>query len=111
MADPQAFSYEFAQLESVTFRGESYYELPIDSSKAGLVLTSYNNGISEDLPIYGRFTLYLDDHMRAAFPMTPNVEYQQRAIKRFTSVNGDRLRVDVTYGSLTAELKIRAVEH
>lgn len=102
MADPQAFSYEFSLLEQVDFRGQMAYELPIDSSVASFALTSHDNGVSQNMPIYGRFTGYLDSELRLALPITPNMEYQQRALDNFASANGNRIQVDVTYGSLTA---------
>jgi hypothetical protein len=102
MADPQAFSYEFSLLDQVNFRGQMAYELPIDSSIASFTLTSHDNGVSQNLPLYGRFTGYLDRELRLALPITPNMEYQRRAMGAFSSANGNRIQVDVTYGSLTA---------
>ncbi len=105
MADPQATAFEFSLLQQVEFRGVAAYELPIDSSVASFTLTSFDNGVAEEIPIYGRFTGYLDKNLRLALPMTPNLAYQKRAVERFTSANGNRVQIDVSYGALRAEFK------
>lgn len=107
-ADPQAAAYEFSLLEKAEYRGVAVYELPIDSSVASFSLTSHDNSVSEEMPIYGRFTSYLDSELRLAVPVTPNMQYQKRALEQFIGANGNRIQIDMTYGSLTAQFNVEA---
>ncbi len=106
MADPQATAYEFSLLERGEFRGRAVYALPLDSSVASFVLTSFDNGVSEELPIYGRFMAYLDEKLRLAIPVTPTMDYQRQALNRFISRHGNRLQIDLTYGALSARYEV-----
>jgi hypothetical protein len=99
-ADKQGAAYEFSILERTNFRGQSMYHIPLDSTVAAFTV----NG--KDMPIYGRFNLYMDDNMRTAIPMSSNARYQLMALDRMVQQDGHFLDVDMTYGSLTANFKI-----
>jgi hypothetical protein len=99
-ADKQGAAYEFSILERTNFRGQSMYHIPLDSTVASFSV----NG--KDMPIYGRFNLYMDDNMRTAIPVSSNARYQLMALDRMVQQDGHFLDVDMTYGSLTANFKI-----
>jgi hypothetical protein len=99
-ADKQGAAYEFSILERTNFRGQSMYHIPLDSTVAAFTV----NG--KDMPIYGRFNLYMDDNMRTAIPVSSNARYQLMALDRMVQQDGHFLDVDMTYGSLTANFKI-----
>ena len=99
-ADRQGTAYEFSLLDRVNFRGKSVYHLPIDSTVASFTV----NGA--DMPIYGRFNMYLNDRFQVAFPVTPNARYQLNAIDRVVQRDGHFLDVNMTYGSLNANFKV-----
>ncbi|MBP7148963.1 MAG: hypothetical protein KBD01_15640 [Acidobacteria bacterium] len=105
MADKQAALYEFSQLQTVEFMGKQVYHLPIDASVASFQFTG-EDGIVGDMKVFGRFNAYIDQHFRTAFPMTPNARYQLRALDQWIKAHGHRIDVDLTYGSLSANLKI-----
>jgi hypothetical protein len=106
-ADKQGAAYEFSILERTNFRGQSMYHIPLDSTVAAFTV----NG--KDMPIYGRFNLYMDDNMRTAIPVSSNARYQLMALDRMVQQDGHFLDVDMTYGSLTANFKINVttVQH
>jgi hypothetical protein len=106
-ADKQGAAYEFSILERTNFRGQSMYHIPLDSTVASFSV----NG--KDMPIYGRFNLYMDDNMRTAIPVSSNARYQLMALDRMVQQDGHFLDVDMTYGSLTANFKINVttVQH
>ncbi len=99
-ADKQGAAYEFSILDRVNFRGQSVYHLPIDNSIAAFSVNGH------DMPIYGRFNLYVDDRLRTMVPMTPNARYQLNALDRAVQRDGNFLDIDMTYGSLTANFKV-----
>lgn len=99
-ADRQGFALEFSLLDKVKFRGENMYHVPIDSTVASFTV----NGA--EMPIYGRFNLYMNDKLQVAFPVTPNLRYQRNAIDRIVQRDGNVLDVNLTYGSLNANFKI-----
>ncbi len=99
-ADRQGAAYEFSLLEKVNFRGQSVYHIPVDSTVATFTV----NGA--DLPIYGRFNMYMNDKLQVAFPVTPNARYQLNAIDRVIQRDGHFLDVNMTYGSLNANFKV-----
>jgi hypothetical protein len=106
-ADKQGAAYEFSILERTNFRGQSMYHIPLDSTVASFSV----NG--KDMPIYGRFNLYMDDNMRTAIPVSSNARYQLMALDRMVQQDGHFLDVDMTYGSLIANFKINVttVQH
>jgi hypothetical protein len=106
-ADKQGAAYEFSILERTNFRGQSMYHIPLDSTVAAFTV----NG--KDMPIYGRFNLYMDDNMRTAIPVSSNARYQLMALDRMVQQDGHFLDVDMTYGSLIANFKINVttVQH
>jgi hypothetical protein len=99
---PQDLALEFSLLNPTTFRGLPAYELPIDASIASFTV----NG--QDMPIYGRFTGYINTDLQLAVPMTPNWEYQARWLNNHVENHGAYLSVDMTYGSLNAQFHINA---
>ena len=99
-ADEQGAMYEFSQLEKVNFRGKSWYHVPLDSTVAAFSV----NG--SDMPIYGRFNMYMNDKFQVAFPVTPNARYQLNAIDRVVQRDGHSLDIDMTYGSLNARFSV-----
>lgn len=101
-SSPQDFALEFSLLNPTTFRGIAAYELPIDASIASFTI----NGV--DMPLYGRFTGYVDSDFRVAFPMTPNWDYQARWLNNHVENYGQYLQVDMTYGSLNAQFHLNA---
>jgi hypothetical protein len=108
MADRQNAAFEFALLDETTFRGESVYAVPID----GHVMTLHATGMDDvtlEMPIYGRYELYLDHDLRLAVPITPNMEYQRDWLTSFAADHGDALRLHLKYGSLEADYKAKWV--
>jgi hypothetical protein len=101
-ASPQDLALEFSLLNPTTFRGLAAYELPIDASIASFTV----NGV--EMPIYGRFTGYIDTELRLALPMTPNWDYQASWLNRHVENYGSYLQVDMTYGSLNAQFHLNA---
>jgi hypothetical protein len=101
-ASPQDLALEFSLLNPTTFRGLAAYELPIDASIASFMV----NGV--EMPIYGRFTGYIDTKLRLAMPMTPNWDYQARRLNNHVENYGSYLQVDMTYGSLNAQFHLNA---
>jgi hypothetical protein len=99
-ADRQGAAYEFSLLEKVNFRGQSVYHIPVDSTVATFTV----NGA--DMPVYGRFNMYMNDKLQVAFPVTPNARYQLNAIDRVIQRDGHFLDVNMTYGSLNANFKV-----
>jgi hypothetical protein len=103
---PQDLAAEFSLLKETTFRGREVYALPIDTSVARFTLVG-TDGYESVMPIYGSYTGYLDQDLQLAFEVTPNVEYQRSWLVKFTDAHGDALRVNVLYGSLSADYRIR----
>jgi hypothetical protein len=99
-ADKQGAAYEFSILERTSFRGKSMYHLPVDSTIAAFSI----NG--REMPIFGRFNLYVDDNLRTVIPVSSNARYQLNALDRVVKQDGHFLDVDVTYGSLIANFKV-----
>jgi hypothetical protein len=60
----------------------------------------------KDMPVYGRFNLYVDDNMRTVIPVSSNARYQLNALDRAVQQDGHFLDVDMTYGSLSANFKV-----
>jgi hypothetical protein len=80
--------------------------VPIDGHVATLTVTGLDD-VSMEMPIYGRYEMYLDDDLRLAVPITPNMEYQQDWLQSFAAQHGDALRLHLQYGSLQADYKAR----
>jgi len=99
-SDRQGAAYEFSLLDKVNFRGQSVYHIPVDSTVASFTV----NGA--EMPIYGRFNMYMNDKLQVAFPVTPNARYQLNAIDRVIQRDGHFLDVNMTYGSLNANFKV-----
>jgi hypothetical protein len=99
-SDRQGAAYEFSLLDKVNFRGQSVYHIPVDSTVASFTV----NG--SEMPIYGRFNMYMNDRFQVAFPVTPNARYQLNAIDRVVQRDGHFLDVNMTYGSLSANFKV-----
>jgi hypothetical protein len=99
-ADRQGAAYEFSLLDKVNFRGQSVYHIPVDSTVASFTV----NG--SEMPVYGRFNMYMNDKLQVAFPMTPNARYQLNAINRIIERDGHFMDVNMTYGSLNANFKV-----
>ncbi len=99
-ADRQGAAYEFSLLDKVNFRGKSVYHIPVDSTVASFTV----NGT--EMPIYGRFNMYMNDKLQVAMPMTPNARYQLNAINRIIERDGHFMDVNMTYGSLNANFKV-----
>jgi hypothetical protein len=99
-ADRQGAAYEFSLLDKVNFRGQSVYHIPVDSTVASFTV----NG--SEMPVYGRFNMYMNDKLQVAFPMTPNARYQLNAINRVIERDGHFMDVNMTYGSLNANFKV-----
>ena len=108
MADRQNAAFEFALLDRTSFRGKEVYSLPLDANVATFTLTGLD-GMTMDMPIYGRHELYLDQDLRLAVPMTPNMEYQKKWLASFAEAHGEALRVNLKYGSLEANYKVRTM--
>jgi len=104
-ADKQAAAYEFSTLDQVTFRGKSYYHLPIDGSMATFALTAAD-GTNSTMPVFGRFNGYVDDRFRMVLPVTPNAKYQLRWISNWVNTHGSAIDANVTYGSLNTNFKL-----
>ncbi len=107
MADPQAAAYEFSLLERRNYRGLSVYHLPVDSSVATFTLHSLESGVTQEVPLYGRTSLYLDDDLRMIVPYAANREYQDRFLRRFAESYGRVVELEVTYGSLKTRVDMK----
>jgi len=107
--NPQDLALEFSLLNEATFRGASMYELPIDASIASFSITG-QDGVNAEMPIYGRFTGYVNSDLQMAMPMTPNWEYQARWLNNFVENHGQYMQIDMTYGSLNAQFQINATD-
>jgi hypothetical protein len=105
MEDQQNAAFEFSLLEKTTYRGQEVYSVPVDSTIASFTVTGTDDYVSE-MPIYGSYEGYLDNDLRLAVPMTPNMEYQMDWLRSFTANHGTALRVSVQYGSVTADYKL-----
>lgn len=95
---------EFALLEPTTFQGKKVYALPMNSAVAEVRLTSAG-GMSDLMPFYGNYQLYLDDKHRVILEPTPSMKYQQRWLDNWLEANGSFVDIDLTYGSLEANWK------
>lgn len=104
MADKQGAAYEFSLLEKVNFRGVQYYHVPIDSSVASFSITGAN-GVTSEVPIFGRFNTYLDNKLHMAVPVTPNAAYEMRWLNNWVKSNGSYIDMNGTYGSLNFNIK------
>lgn len=104
-ADKQGAAFEFGQLELVSFRGRELYYLPVDNSIASFAMTG-QDGFQTTMPVFGRFSGYLDDQLRLALPMTQNAKFQLRWIDSFIKAHGNYINMDVTYGALTANFRV-----
>lgn len=105
-ADKQGLAYEFSMLERTTFRDRPVYVVPIDSTNASFVLTAAD-GETVEAPIYGRFTVYIDDKLRVIWPASPNMRYVARWRNQFIDSHGAYARVQVTYGSVSGEYDVQ----
>jgi hypothetical protein len=105
-ADKQALAYEFSQLARTTWRGAPAYQLALDDSLT-TVRWIDGTGDSSIMPLLGRFNLYLDERLRAAFPVSPNLRYELLWIQRWVAEHGPIARVEITYGSLVAAYRIK----
>lgn len=110
MDDRQNAYFEYSLLEKTTFRGREVYSLPVDANIAELTVRGVDD-FAAQMPIYGRYEFYLDQDLRLAVPMTPNMEYQQDWLQSFTEQHGDALRLQLRYGSLQAQYRGRLVSH
>jgi hypothetical protein len=105
MADRQNAAFEFSLLEKTTFRGQEVYAVPFDSNIASFQVTGVDD-FTATMPIYGSYETYLDNDLRMAVPITPNMEYQSAWLQRFAANHGNALRVNVNYGSISADYQI-----
>jgi hypothetical protein len=110
MDDRQNAFFEYSLLEKTTFRGREVYSLPVDANIAQLTVRGVDDFVSQ-MPVYGRYEFYLDQDLRLAVPMTPNMEYQLDWLQSFAAQHGDALRLQLHYGSLQAEYRGRLVSH
>ncbi|UCF66522.1 MAG: hypothetical protein JSV80_12085 [Acidobacteriota bacterium] len=74
---PQDLMREFARLEPATFRCRRVYAVPLNKDVAEIRVTS-STGASELMPIYGSYTLYIDEQLRAIVEPQPSIKYQAR---------------------------------
>ncbi len=108
-SDRPAAALEFSRLERASFRGREWYHLPVDAGVASFTLRADADGTTGVMPVYGRFNGYLDERLRLALPVTPNAKHQLRWLQAWTAAHGDRVRLEATYGSLTASFHLRIV--
>lgn len=108
-ADKQGLADEFSRLELTTWRGRAVYALPLDASTVAVELSAPGETAFQAMPVYGRFSAYVDTKLRLAVEVTPNVRYQARWLQRWTEQHGEIARARVTYGSLVAEWDVRFV--
>jgi len=106
MQDRQNLAFEFSLLEQTQFRGRDVYALPFDSTVASFNVTGEDDFVSE-MPIYGRYETYLDKQLRLIVPITPNMEYQKDWLQSFGANHGNTLRLNVVYGSLSADYIVK----
>jgi hypothetical protein len=107
MAHKQALATEFANLASSTWRGRNAYIVPLDGSNLSLTLSTA--GVSQTVPIYGTFNGFITEDLNLILPMTPNARQQLAWIADFATQYGQVTQASVTYGSLSADVKIRLV--
>lgn len=102
--DKQAAAMEFSLLERGEWRNRAVYFVPMNASNAEFQLTGAD-GYTFNMPIYGTYSAVLDESLRMAVEITPNMEYQIRALENFVRDHGTAVDMDVTYGSLTVNWK------
>ncbi len=90
----QALAAEFANLATTTWRGQTAYIIPIDSSNTTISLNGTN------MPLFGSFTAVMNDRFQLMFPMTPNMRQELRWMQDYLNTNSATVDITVGYNSL-----------
>jgi hypothetical protein len=104
-ASKQALAGEFANLATTSWRGGTAYVIPMDSSNTNVTLTSVA-GATQNLPLYGSFNAFINDKMQLMVPMTPNMRHELQFLSNWSTQNGKRTTISVTYGSLSGSYNL-----
>lgn len=104
IADKQAFYGTFAELAPISWRGETAYLLPIDSSNTTIALDG------TVLPIYGSFTAYVTKKINLVVPVTPNARHELSWLLGYVTEHGNRANLSIDYNGLTANMDVAFME-
>lgn len=104
-ADKQALMGMFADLDTTTWRGEAAYVLPISAANTTATLTSAA-GVSENIPVFGSVTGFINEKLQVAFPMTPNVRHQINYLRGWVAENGQSATLDLNYAGVSASMQV-----
>ncbi len=107
MFTSQAMAAEFANLATTTWRGETAYVVPMNSSNLSVTLNK--GGVSSSMPIVGSFNGILTDKLQLILPMTPNARHELRWLSDYSAQNGNRVDVNLSYNSLSSNIKLALV--
>ena len=108
MADKQAMATMFSNLDTTTWRGETAYVLPINSSNMTVTFTSATDAV-ETVPVFGSYTGLITEELQLAIPMTPNARHQLNHLRGWAADNGSSLNASIQYEGVNAELELNLV--
>jgi hypothetical protein len=100
----QAMAAEFANLSSTTWRGETAYVVPMNSSNLSVTLNK-----TASIPVVGNVNGILTEQLQLVVPMTANTRHSLRALADFSAQNGNRVDVNLSYNSLSTNVKAALV--
>lgn len=105
-ADKQITYGEFSSLEITDFQGLPVYGLNLNNSTTSVELTNVNGEITQ-LGLLGNKPIYVDTELRVIAPKSPVDQYNLRQLESWVAANGNDAQINITYGSLTADLNIK----
>lgn len=105
--ETQALLGEFSELPVSTWRGGTAYVVQINAGNTTVNMTS--GGVTTELPIFGNFTIFINDELQTVVPVTPNARHELRQLQSWTAENGELMQAEVTYGSLVGTLELRVL--
>lgn len=101
--DKQNLAAEFANLATTTFRGETAYIAPVNSSNTTIVIDEHI------VPIYGNYVTFLTNDFSLVVPVTSNARAQYSWMNNYLANNDARVNASVTYGSLSGQTEVTLV--
>lgn len=105
-ADKQVFYGEFANLDITDFQGLPVYDVKVNNVSTAIELSNVNGELSA-INWLGTSQAYLDSQLRMIWQKSPVDQYNIRQLESWVAANGNDAQVNITYGSLTADLNIK----
>ena len=103
--EPQSVARLFANLQPTTWHGENAYVVPIAPNNFWMTLTAPDGTVSS-VPIYGRYTMFLNDRYQLAIPMTPNALHQLNWMNQWVSEHGTKATMWIAYEGVTGTIDV-----